>query len=205
MKMKLHYSPASPFARKVRVFALETGLDRDIEPHAITVSPVNPNSELASDNPLMKVPTLITADGTALFDSRVICEYLDTLHSGRKLFPANGPARWQALRQQALCDGILDAAVLCRYEAAVRPEQFQWSEWRSGQLAKIAAALAALEREAASLEGELTIGRLTAACALSYLDFRLPEMKWRDNVPALAQWFGKLSARPSFHATAPPV
>ena len=96
MKMKLHYSPASPFARKVRVFALETGLDRDIEPHAITVSPVNPNSELASDNPLMKVPTLITADGTALFDSRVICEYLDALHSGRKLFPANGPARWRS-------------------------------------------------------------------------------------------------------------
>lgn len=187
------------------MLALETGLDRDIEPHAITVSPVNPNSELARDNPLMKVPTLITADGAALFDSRVICEYLDTLHPGRKFFPANGPARWQALRQQALCDGILDAAVLCRYEAAVRPGQYQWSEWRSGQLGKIAAALAALEREAASLEGELTIGSVAAACALGYLDFRLPEMKWRDGAPALARWFGKVSARPSFLATAPAV
>jgi glutathione S-transferase len=205
MKMKLHYAPASPFARKVRMVALETGLDRDIESHVITVSPVNPNSELARDNPLMKVPTLIAADGTALFDSRVICEYLDALHQGRKLFPATGPARWQALRQQALCDGILDAAVLCRYEAAVRPEQYRWSEWRSGQLGKIAAALAALEREAASLEAEFTIGSVTAACALGYLDFRLPDVKWRDSAPGLARWFGKVSARPSFQATAPVV
>jgi len=205
MKMTLHYAPVSPFARKVRMVALETGLDRDIEPHVITVSPVNPNSELARDNPLMKVPTLITADGTALFDSRVICEYLDALHKGRKLFPANGPARWQALRQQALCDGILDAAVLCRYEAAVRPERYQWSGWRSGQLGKVAAALAALELEAASLEGELTIGSITAACALGYLDFRLPDVKWRDSAPGLTRWFGKVSARPSFQATAPAV
>lgn len=205
MKMKLHYAPASPFARKVRVVALETGLDRDIEPHAITVSPVNPNLNLARDNPLIKVPTLITVDGTALFDSRVICEYLDGLHAGRKFFPANGPARWQALRQQALCDGVLDAAVLCRYEAAVRPKEFQWSEWRAGQLGKIAAALAALEREAASLEGELTIGSVTAACALGYLDFRLPEINWRDGAPALSRWFAKVSARQSFLATAPAV
>jgi glutathione S-transferase len=205
MKMKLHYAPASPFARKVRIVALETGLDRDIEPHVITVSPVNPNLELARDNPLIKVPTLITAEGTALFDSRVICEYLDGLHSGRKFFPANGPARWQALRQQAVCDGVLDAAVLCRYEAAVRPEQYRWSEWRSGQLSKIAGALAVLEREAASLDGELTIGSVTAACALGYLDFRLPEMNWRDRAPALARWFEKVSARPSFLATAPAV
>lgn len=205
MEMKLHYAPASPFARKVRMVALETGLDRDIEPHVIMVSPVNPSPELARDNPLMKVPTLITADGTALFDSRVICEYLDTLHPGRRLFPANGPSRWQALRQQALCDGIMDAAVLCRYEAAIRPTQYQWSEWRSGQLGKISAALAALEREVASLAGELTIGSLTAACALGYLDFRLPEMKWRESAPGLTQWFAKASARPSFKATAPAV
>jgi glutathione S-transferase len=203
MKMKLHYAPGSPFARKVRMVALETGLDRDIEPHVITVSPVNPNLDLARDNPLMKVPTLITADGTALFDSRVICEYLDTLHPGRKFFPANGPARWQALRQQALCDGVLDAAVLCRYEAAVRPEQYRWSEWRSGQLGKIGAALGVLEHEAASLDGELTIGSVTAACALGYLDFRLPDMKWRDSAPALARWLAKIAARPSFQATAP--
>jgi glutathione S-transferase len=135
----------------------------------------------------------------------VICEYLDSLHSGRKLFPADGRARWQALRQQALFDGVLDAAVLCRYEAAIRPAEYQWTEWRSGQIGKIAGALAALEREAASLEGELTIGGVTAACALGYLDFRLPEMNWRDSAPALAQWFAKASARPSFLATAPAV
>jgi glutathione S-transferase len=145
----------------------------------------------------------VTADGTALFDSRVICEYLDTLHSGRKFFPAGGRERWQALRQQALCDGIMDAAVLCRYEAAVRPQQYQWDEWRSGQLGKITRGLAVLEQEAASLEGELTIGSVTAACALDYLDFRLPEIKWRDTASALGRWFKKVSARPSFQATAP--
>lgn len=205
MAMKLYYSPASPFARKVRMVALETGLDGDIEPHQVTVSPVNPNPELARENPLMKIPALVTADGIALFDSRVICEYLDSLNPGKKLFPSNGPARWQVLRQQALCDGVLDAAVLCRYEAQVRPEQFQWSAWRSGQLAKISGALAVLEREAALLEGELTVGSVTAACALGYLDFRLPEMKWRETAPALARWFAKVAARPSFKATAPPA
>lgn len=201
--MKLYYSPASPFARKVRMLALETGLDREIEPHQVTVSPVNPNPELARENPLMKIPALVTADGAALFDSRVICEYLDSLNAGRKLFPSSAPARWQVLRQQALCDGILDAAVLCRYEAAVRPEQYQWNAWRTGQLAKILGALAVLEREAALLEGELTIGGITAACALAYLDFRLPEIDWRQQAPALARWFTKVAARPSFKATAP--
>ncbi len=203
MKIKLHYAPASPFARKVRVIARETGLDNDIEEQAVALSPVKPNADLARDNPLMKVPTLVTAEGSALYDSRVICEYLDTLHAGRKFFPPTGSERWQALRQQALCDGILDAAVLCRYEAAVRPERYQWEEWRAGQLAKISAALAVLEREASSLEGELTIGSVTAACALDYLDFRLPELKWRERAPALSRWFAKVSARPSFKATAP--
>lgn len=203
MGIKLYYASLSPFARKARIIALETGLERQIESLPVTVSPVNPNADLARDNPLVKVPTLVTADGIALFDSRVICEYLDTLHTGRKFFPAAGPERWKALRQQALCDGIMDAALLCRYEAAVRPEQYQWSEWRSGQLGKITRGLAVLEREAAALEGELTIGNVTAACALGYLDFRLPEIKWRDAAPALGPWFEKMSRRPSFEATAP--
>jgi len=203
MKIKLYYAPLSPFARKARVIALETGLDRDIEMRAVTVSPVNPNADLARDNPLIKVPTLVTADGTALFDSRVICEYLDTLHSETKFFPMPGAERWRALRQQALCDGVMDAAVLCRYEAAVRPEQYQWSEWRTGQLGKITRGLAVLEQEAAALEGALTIGNVTAACALGYLDFRLPETKWRDTAPSLARWFARISERPSFKATAP--
>jgi len=203
MKIKLYYAPLSPFARKARVIALETGLDRDIEAIQVTVSPVNPNADLARDNPLIKVPTLVTAEGSALFDSRVICEYLDTLHSGRKFFPAAGEARWQALRQQALCDGIMDAAVLCRYEAAIRPQQYQWSEWRSGQLGKITRGLTVLEHEGAALEGELTIGSVTAVCALAYLDFRLPEIKWRNAAPGLAAWFEKMSKRPSFEATAP--
>ena len=203
MKIRLYYATLSPFARKARVIALETGLDRDIEMHAVTVSPVNPNADLARDNPLIKVPTLVTADGTALFDSRVICEYLDTLHSGAKFFPAQGADRWRALRLQALSDGIMDAAVLCRYEAAVRPEQYRWSEWRTGQLGKITRGLSVLEQEAATLEGALTIGNVTAACALGYLDFRLPEVKWRDAAPTIARWFARISERASFKATVP--
>ena len=192
MKIKLYYAALSPFARKPRVIAI-----------AVTVSPLNPNADLARENPLIKVPTLVTDDGTALFDSRVICEYLDTLHSGRKFFPVEGHARWQALRLQALSDGIMDAAVLCRYEAAVRPEQYQWSDWRKGQLGKISRGIAVLEHDAAKLEGELSIGNMTAACALDYLDFRLPEVNWRDSAPKLAQWFAKVSKRPSLVATAP--
>ena len=203
MTIKLYYAPLSPFARKARVIAMDAGLDREIEMVAVTVSPVSPNADLARDNPLIKVPTLVTTDGVALFDSRVICEYLDSLHSGRKFFPASGNERWGALRQQALADGIMDAAVLCRYEVAVRPQQYQWSEWRSGQLGKISRGLAVLEREAAGLEGDLTIGGVTAACALGYLDFRLPEINWRASAPALTRWFEKTSARSSFRATAP--
>src|ERR1700728_4371064 len=119
--MKLRHAPASPFVRKVMVAAHELGLVQRIELVPTTVTPVQANDVLAAENPLMKVPSLVTDDGQALFDSPVICEYLDSLTGGGKLFPAAGAARWTALRQQALGDGILDALILCRYEL-VRPE-----------------------------------------------------------------------------------
>jgi glutathione S-transferase len=112
--MKLYYSSASPFVRKVTVTAIECGVDKKIERHPTQVVPVKPNAELAHDNPLMKVPTLITDGGEILYDSRVICEYLDSLHDGRKLLPASGGERWRVLRLQALGDGILDAGILIR-------------------------------------------------------------------------------------------
>lgn len=200
--MKLIHSPASPFVRKVRVLAIECGLDRNIELKPVTVSPVNPNPEVARENPLVKVPALVLDDGTALYDSCVICEYLDTLHSGTKYFPS-GAMRWTALRQQALCDGVMDSAVLCRMEGALRPPEKQWDAWRSGQLYKISNALAALERETASLAGELTIGGIAAGCALGYLDFRIPELDWRARHPPLAAWFATFAKRPSMQQTVP--
>src|SRR5207237_10697175 len=133
--MKLRHAAASPFVRKVMVVAHEHGLLDRIELVPTAVSPVQANDSLAADNPLMKVPSLTTDDGQVLFDSPVICEYLDGLASGRKFFPPSGPARWTALRQQALGDGVLDALVLCRYETT-RPDDKRWNGWTDGQMKK---------------------------------------------------------------------
>ncbi len=194
---------ASPFVRKVRVFARETGLDRNIEEITTMVSPVQENARLAQANPLAKIPALVLDDATALFDSPVICEYLDSLHTGRKLFPAAGPARWTALRLQATGDGILDAGILCRYELAIRPREFQWTGWIAGQKTKWRGGLDLLEREANALDGDPTIGNITVACALGWLDFRYGDDDWRENRPKLARWHAKFSTRPSMQATVP--
>ena len=153
--MRLRYSPTSPFVRKVMVVALETGVSDRIERIPTTVAPTTPNEDVARENPLVKVPALTTDDGLVLDDSPVICEYLDTLHSGAKLFPAAGKARWIALRQQALGDGVLEAAILGRYES-VRPKEFLWQDWIDAQLRKVRGALAALEMEVEA--GELGNG-----------------------------------------------
>src|SRR3954470_24384747 len=121
--MKLRHNPASPYVRKVMVVAHELGLADKIELLSTAVSPVESNAALAAENPLVKIPALTTDDGQVLFDSPVICEYLDSLAGGGKVFPASGKARWTALCQQALGDGILDALILCRYEIAARPEE----------------------------------------------------------------------------------
>jgi glutathione S-transferase len=201
--MKLYFNSASPFVRKVRVVARETGLDSKIEEIPTAVSPIQPNADLARANPLTKIPALVADDGTTLFDSPVICEYLDSLHAGRKLFPAGGPARWSALRLQATGDGVLDAGILCRYEDVIRPKEFQWTGWTDGQKAKWHAGLDLLEREASTLGGEPTIGSIAVACALGWLDFRYGADNWRSTRPQLARWFEQFSARPSMQATMP--
>jgi glutathione S-transferase len=201
-RMRLWLNPASPFARKVRIVARETGLEGRIEEIGIMVSPVKPHPELARQNPLVKIPALSTDDGT-LYDSAVICEYLDSLHSGTPLFPRAGPQRWSELRLQALGDGILEAAVLMRYENAVRPQALQWGEWVAGQFGKVRSGLAALARESAGWGDGFRIGQLTAACVLGYLDFRFPEEPWRKAHPALEQWYARVAQRPSMKATVP--
>ena len=201
--MKLYSSVTSPYVRKVRVLARETGLAARIEEIPSAVSPVARDEQVARVNPLGKLPALILDDGTALYDSPVICEYLDGLHGGRRFFPPAGPARWTALRLQAEGDGLLDAAILARYEMALRPEPLRWPEWIAGQKAKVAGVLDLLERDAGSLAGDLTIGGITIACALGYLDFRFPDDGWRTARPRLAGWFAEVSARESLQATMP--
>jgi glutathione S-transferase len=124
-KMKLYYSPGSPYARKVRIVAMETKLDKKMEMVNVAVSPIAPNADVEKHNPIGKIPAL-SVKGMDLFDSPVICEYLDNQHKGRKLLPRKGRDRWVALRQQAMADGLLDAAILTRYENALRPEDKRW-------------------------------------------------------------------------------
>lgn len=198
--MKLYYTPTSPFARKVRILAIEVGLDRRIE--LIKASPWSDDHPLQRRNPLGKVPALVTDEGEVLYDSPVICEYLDSLTPGPKLFPEEGWARWRVLRQQALADGILDAAVLRRMEGQ-RPEGQRSSDWDGIQKGAVVRGLDALEQEASAWGDALTIGQVTAACALGYLDFRFHHEDWRDNRPRLRQWYAGICERISMKATAP--
>lgn len=199
--MKLHYNPASPYVRKVRVFAIETGLMERIELAKVAITPVGPDQQLCADNPIGKIPTLVRDDGSALFDSRVICEYLDGLHDRERLFPDAGEARWMALRRQALADGLLDAAVGTRYETFLRPESLRWPDWVEGQMQKVRRSLDHLEHE--SLGDAVDIGTISVACALGYLDFRYPDEGWRKDRPRLEVWFEKFAARPSMSETRP--
>jgi glutathione S-transferase len=196
--IRLLTSFTSPFGRKVRLCASELGVTDRIE-----IVPAEPNSPATvRENPLGKVPALVLEDGTALIDSRVICEYLDQLAGGHRLFPAPGPARWLALRQQALADGMCDATVLCMQESR-RPANLQSAEWVTKQLTKVRQALATME--SAPPEGPTTIGTLATLSALGYLDFRLATENWRANHPRLAAWFARASDRDDFRQTMPPA
>jgi glutathione S-transferase len=200
--MRLHFNVASPFARKVMTVAIETGQAGEIETVTRMMTPVAPVAELNADNPLGKLPCLVTDEGLALYDSRVICEWLDGRHDGPRLFPAAGPARWTALRRQALGDGIMDAGVSVRYETFLRPEARRWVQWVAGQKLKIARALDALEGEAAGF-GATDIGTISIGCALGYLDFRYAADDWRAGRPGLSAWFEVFARRPSMAETAP--
>jgi glutathione S-transferase len=200
--MRLWHNPASPFARKVRIVSREAGLLPRIQEISVAVSPVSPNADLATHNPLVKIPALQTDGGEVLYDSSVICEYLDSLHSGDRVIPAD-TTRWSALRLQSLCDGILDAAVLCRYETAVRPEKYRWDDWVKGQFTKIRNGLDALAAESPAWGERFYIGQIGAACVLGYLDFRFADENWRGPRPQLAKWYEGARQRASVAATMP--
>lgn len=203
--MKLYQSPASPYVRKVVVVAHETGLIDQIELEAVTTAPGAPDANVAKANPVKKIPALVTDDGLSLFDSPVICEYLDSQHEGPKVFPEPGNARWHALRVQAAADGLLDAALLIIYEGRIRPEELHYQPWLDAQMGKIDGALAALNTWSEDFGDRVDIGTITTGCALGYLDFRFPKKDWRGANRALATWYERFSARPSMQATKPPA
>ncbi len=201
--MKLFWSPRSPFVRKVMVFAHEAGLAARIETVKTLVSSTSANRELMRINPLGKIPTLVTDDGQVLFDSYVICDYLDGLHAGDRLIPQAPDKRWQALRWHALGDNLLDNLVPWRGEL-MRPKPQQSPETLAAYDAKTRASLDFLEGEAAALgTAPVGIGHVALGVALGYIDFRFPDLGWRDERPNLAAWHGTFTKRASYRNTIP--
>jgi glutathione S-transferase len=184
------------------VIAHHLGLADRIEKLPSAAHPVNRDQSIIPTNPLGQVPTLIADDGTVMFDSRVVCEYLDTLGKG-SFFPKDGAARWRVLTEQALADGILGAALLSRYEGAVRPENLRWAEWTAGQMDKISTGLAHFENTMDPKGRRLDIGTVALGCALGYLDLRFAHYNWRSKCPKLAAWYEGFAATPEMQATKP--
>jgi len=204
--MTLFHNPLSPFVRKVMVLLHETGQQDRVALQDCVLTPVSPDAALNQDNPLGKIPALRLADGTVIHDSRVILDYLDHQHVGNPLIPCEGSARWRRLTLASMADGIMDAAVLVRYEQALRAPEKHWEEWLEAQREKIRRGLAVLEREAiAELTSHFDVAAISVACALGYLDLRFPDLGWRDANPQLANWYFAVSQRPSMIATQPKV
>jgi glutathione S-transferase len=199
--MKLHWSPRSPFVRKVMIAVHELGLADRITCVRTVAATTRPHLELMAENPLSKIPTLVLDDGTVLYDSPVVCEYLDSLHAGPKLIPSELGARMTALRRQALGDGFLDFLLLLRNEGErAHPSDVHLSAYTT----KRQAVLAAVDKEAEDLaRSPFTIGHIAIGCALSYLDFRFAQDDWRPPHPAIARWHRDFCARPSVRATEP--
>lgn len=197
--MKILFSPFSPYVRKCLVAAHELGLGDRLQLLPSNAHPVQRDREIIANNPLGKVPTFFSDDGQVLYDSRVICEYLNDLAHG-SLFPAAGPKRWEALTLQSLGDGILDGALIARYEDVARPEPLRWAEWRAAQLDKAETSVAFLNARPDLLAGRVDIGAIAVACALWYLDLRFADFAWRERHAAVAQWYASFSERPSMRA-----
>lgn len=202
--MQLRFSPTSPYVRKVSITAIEAGLADRIE--RISTDPWSAETDLGQSNPIGKVPCLVTDDGAAVYDSPVICEYLDSLNTGTKLFPENGDARFKALTLAAAADGMLDAGVLLLIETKRRPAELLWDWWAERQTTVINRSMDVADAAAdamATTDGPITIAEVAIGSALGWIDLRFPDMGWRADRPALADWFDKISERPSFEQTVP--
>jgi glutathione S-transferase len=192
----------SPFGRKARIAISVLGLDDKVKVE--TASTQDAADPISKQNPLGKVPVLLLDDGGTLFDSPVILEYLDMLAGGGKIIPRDTKARFEALRLEALTDGILDASILIVYEGRYRPPEMAVKKWLDLQGGKVVRALAALESAIPGLDSPPNVGQITLACALGYRDFRF-QGGWRKECPRLVGWLDNFAQRvPSFAATVPP-
>lgn len=199
--MKIFYSAASPFVRKTMIVADELGVVDRIERLPAAASPVNRDRSIIPFNPLGQVPTFITDDEQVLFDSKVICEYLNTTFKGKLFGDDNN--RFKLLTDHAVADGAIAASLLVRYELLARPEALRWDQWLEGQTDKITTALQYFEDKAQELYDRIDIVIITLACAFDYLDFRLPDYNWQKRFPGLKAWYDKFSVRESIAKTKP--
>lgn len=199
--MKLYHSPTTPFGRKVMALILEIGLGDRVEILPASGTPLAPGSMPVDLNPLGKIPALVRDEGGTIYDSRVICRYLDEL-AGSNLYPKAN--LYEVLTLEATADGILEAALLMVYEDRLRPEDKRFAEWVEGQWSKIARTLDALESSwMAHLNGPLDMGQIALGCALGYLDFRHDARGWREGRPKLAAWEANIVKRPAMQVTIP--
>jgi glutathione S-transferase len=197
--MILRSSPPSPFGRKVKLALGILGLENDVTIEK--ADPTDPNDSIRKQNPIGKIPALIREDGSVLYDSPVILEYLDHRTGGGKIIPHEPNARFAALTLQALCDGVLDAGILLVYEGRWRPPEMAVQKWIDHQRGKVERALAVLEAAPPALDPMPNVGQITLACALGYGDLRF-EGKWRKDHPRLVAWLDEFAARvPAFEKT----
>jgi glutathione S-transferase len=202
--MKLTFSPSSPFARKVRIAAIELGLLDKIELVPTTVAPGQPNPEYSKIYPLKKLPAMILANGDIIVDSYVIVEYLDELAGGGKLIPASGPTRWKVKSDHSMLQAMLDSMLLCRYEKMVRPQGLQWQAWSDDHWNRAWTGMAHFEKQSYMLSRPLDISQIALVCVLGYADFRFADCGWRKAYPKLDAFHQKMLERPSVKISLPP-
>jgi glutathione S-transferase len=203
--MKLSFSPASPFARKVRIAAIELGLIDKIEFVPASVAPGTPNDEYSKITPLKKLPVLILDNGDVILDSYVIVEYLDELAGGGKLIPASGPVRWKVKSDHSLLQGMLDSMLLCRYERMVRPKELHWQPWSDDHWNRAWSGMAHFENHPEMLSRPFDISQIGLVCVLGYADFRFADCGWQKAYPKLNAFHQKMLERPSVKVSVPPA
>jgi len=202
--MKLTFSPASPFARKVRIAAIELGMVDKIEFISTTVAPGTSNDDYSRITPLKKLPVLILDTGEVILDSYVIVEYLNEL-AGGNLIPDYGPMRWKLKTDHSLLQGMLDSMLLCRYEKMVRPQGLQWQAWYDDHWNRAWSGMSRFAARDDVLSGPITIAQIGLVCVLGYADLRFADCGWRKAYPKLDAFYKKMLERPSVTISAPPA
>ena len=203
--MKLAFSQGSPFARKVRIAAIELGLIDTIELVTTVVAPGQPNPEYSKIYPMKKLPALILGNGDVVVDSYVIVEYLDELAGGGKLIPASGPTRWKVKSDHSMLQAMLDSMLLCRYENMVRPQGLQWQAWSDDHWNRAWTGMAHFEKQPDMLSRPLDISQIALVCVLGYADYRFADCGWRKAYPNLDAFHEKMLQRPSVKISVPPA